>query len=592
MKLRPFPSTLNNRLFLSFVALILLPFFAVQLRSYDQMEALYVNRIGEQSKYQLDQIVGRMEQIKLNLLMISLQLEKEPVIAGVLRPEVGEEDARSAERLLKDMKTFLKSDGAFVELALSDLRGGVYTSADRNVFHEESFAETAGGWLSREGRPPVEWGTEPPFADANDSNNPDVLVLFSAIGSGERAGVLAVSFDYRKWLQDQTNRFLIQQDYYLLDKNGTVLFRTSPDAEPPAAMRDWIGASAGRPAPEPFVDRASSSVLTGRAVASEGWTLAAQFPLDVFFGDIDEVKRQAYGTFGLFTLLFVAITFFIARTVTRPLRLLRKKMSELIRNQFLVHLPTDKYRGEILEMAEAFNRMVRDLNRSIERLKTEERRREAARFQILLQQMNPHFLLNTLNTIKWNAFARGDEATGDICVALGQLLETSLSAEEDLIYFRKELELAEAYVRIQRYRYEQPVVLRYEYDPILDHALVPKFSLQPLVENAIIHGFTGLQGEGVIVVRARREDRTLHIEIEDNGIGLDASRPPEASPRRRSIGLTNIRERLQLLFRGEAGLELVPLERGTLAVLRVPFLISTPYKPDEGGSAHVESAAR
>ncbi|WP_186328168.1 sensor histidine kinase [Paenibacillus sp. 32O-W] len=589
------PSSLKNRLFLSFVLFIVLPFFLVQIRSYDQMESLYEERIGEQSQYQLDQMVSYFEQIKTRILMTSLQLEKELQIL-LAQSEEGRVEKEQIQQLLKEVKANLFADGAFVNYTLTGLDGVSYTSIDNGMgVEDEAWAAGAIGWLRQQDRPSMQWLLLSKDSRPNGQANTDLLTLFSVVQDRDRLplGVLRISFDYRKWLQDQTGRFLIQQDYFLLNEQGGVLFQTRPDASMPTGLQKWVRqkwvrqqhATGER---EPLVDRQTSSILTSSGIESLNWTLVAQFPLQVFFGDIGAVQRQAYVTFGLFTLVFVVMTFFISSTVTRPLRLLRNKMSDLTRSQFRVHLPTDKYRGEMMEMAESFNQMVRDLNRSVERLKIEERRREAVHFQILMQQMNPHFLLNTLNTIKWNAYARGDGTTGEICIALGRLLETSLNTEEELIYLQREMELIEAYIKIQRFRYEQSFVIRYEYEEGLRYALVPKFSLQPLVENAIRHGFARMKEGGVIVIRAWREEGSLLVHVDDNGAGLQASAAEKEMSRRPSIGLNNIRERLHLLFKGEAGLELASLEKGTRAALRVPFLNSTPYEADKGGIERVE----
>ncbi|WJH33441.1 histidine kinase [Paenibacillus sp. CC-CFT747] len=144
--------------------------------------------------------------------------------------------------------------------------------------------------------------------------------------------------------------------------------------------------------------------------------------------------------------------------------------------------------------------MVSDLSGLLQKLKAEERQKEAVRYHMLLSQMNPHFLLNTLNVVKWNALSKGDEDTAGICVSLGTLLETSLNEETDLIHLKTERGLTEAYVSIQAFRYEQAFDIQWEYESRLEYALVPKLSLQPLVENAIFHGLApkggGRSGSG------------------------------------------------------------------------------------------------
>src|SRR5690606_27909352 len=128
----------------------------------------------------------------------------------------------------------------------------------------------------------------------------------------------------------------------------------------------------------------------------------------------------------IFFSLFIVIVIFISSLVTKPIRLLQIKMSTLVRNNMLTHIPEHPYAGETLSLTRSFNNMIAEMKELIARLKMEEREKEALNYQMLLSQMNPHFLLNTLNTIKWIAMEREVDEVVHICVNLGKLLERSL----------------------------------------------------------------------------------------------------------------------------------------------------------------------
>src|SRR5690606_3652454 len=147
-----------------------------------------------------------------------------------------------------------------------------------------------------------------------------------------------------------------------------------------------------------------------------------------------------------FMVLFIAITLMIASTVTRPLSHLQNKMKDVVGKSLKIRLPQDTYRGEILDLTRTLNSMLDDMSGLIQRLKEEERQKEAVHFQMLLAQINPHFLLNTLNTMKWIAIRKKNEDIEEICVSLGKLLEMSLNSEIDMIHLKDELELVQAYV--------------------------------------------------------------------------------------------------------------------------------------------------
>ncbi|MDF2671374.1 MAG: putative rane protein, partial [Paenibacillus sp.] len=238
-------------------------------------------------------------------------------------------------------------------------------------------------------------------------------------------------------------------------------------------------------------------------------------------------------------------------------------------------------------LAQAFNQMIGDIRQLITRLRTEERQKEANRFQMLMSQMNPHFLLNTLNTIKWNARNHADSGTFEICQNLGKLLECSLNVDVDLVHLKEEIDLVKAYVHIQSFRYDHSFAAEYEIGELLEYALVPKLSLQPLVENAIYHGLVHMKAGGTIKIRVSRHGEMLRLEVQDNGLGPGPKKPAVAR-KRKGIGLDNLKERLTLLYKGEAEFQLISLEQGTQARMDIPLLISSPYYK---GDHHVEDTA-
>lgn len=214
------------------------------------------------------------------------------------------------------------------------------------------------------------------------------------------------------------------------------------------------------------------------------------------------------------------------------------------------------------DLAATFNTMMTDIGGLLQKLKLEERQKEALHYQMLTAQMNPHFLLNTLNTIKWIAYEKEEDDIAEISISLGKLLETSLYSDVELIPLQNELDLLQAYVYIQNIRYEGKVRVTLDVEEGLAYALVPKLALQPLMENAFKHGFSTLQEDARVSVRARRSGRSLILELEDNGVGLArAGEHPELRSRK-SIGIANIRQRLQLLFREDGSLVLLEGRRG------------------------------
>ena len=190
----------------------------------------------------------------------------------------------------------------------------------------------------------------------------------------------------------------------------------------------------------------------------------------------------------------------------------------------------------------------------------------AARLTALQGQLRPHFLFNTLNMIAEQVYT--DPAGADAMLTrLGVLLRSSfVETDRERVPLRRELELLESYVEIMQGRFRGRLTFALEIDPATLDALVPRFILQPLVENAIKHGVEPREEGGRVTARARRRDASLVLEVRDNGDGL-------GSTIREGTGVGNTRERLLHLYgAGRQRFDLVPAPGGgTVASLEIPF---------------------
>ena len=218
----------------------------------------------------------------------------------------------------------------------------------------------------------------------------------------------------------------------------------------------------------------------------------------------------------------------------------------------------------------------------------------AARLTALQGQLRPHFLFNTLNMIAEQVYT--DPAGADAMLTrLGVLLRSSfVETDRERVPLRRELELLESYVEIMQGRFRGRLTFALEIDPATLDALVPRFILQPLVENAIKHGVEPREEGGRVTVSARRRDASLTLEVRDNGDGLSAAI-------REGTGVGNTRERLHHLYgAGRQRFDLVPAPGGgTVASIVIPFDIddgpaatfTTPRIPaaqlNDGGRATV-----
>lgn len=580
---------LKYRLFFTFLLFILLPLFLLNLYLFQQAQYALQDKVGEQSREQL----LRMDRQLADLLNIAFRtfslMEQDSTLTDVLR-RPGEYDTlerkRKVEEKFKAINNSLFITNPQVYYTVADHKGNIYTSFQpaqtlhgKAVFEEE--------WYRRavDSLSPYRWQLSENYIHPDETRSAGLLTVVSPF-KDDLSGVYAavrISFDYSYWFRTMTEGERVTgQDYILVSDEGRVLASTNKEEALPSRSIQAI------------LDK---KLLTGDLKdetylynysympAVRLW-LVKRVPLDILFGQIHDLKTSLLWIFVAATCLFSLVTWFVANKVTRPLKLLQVKMGEMSRKKLKIKLPEPTYGGEVLELTRTFNQMVVDMNELIDKLKLEERRKETIHFRMLLSQTNPHFLLNTLNTIKWIAFGKQVAEIEDICVSLGKLLEAGLNSEQELIYLKDELALVEAYLTIQRYRFRSNLQVEIDYDSKLQYALLPKLSLQPLVENAIIHGIAGMMSAGKIQVRIRQEqDQMLSVEVQDNGVGLSKALAKKTVRQRGSIGISNIRERLELLFKDRCGLDIRELEQGTLVRFTLPLLLSTPYQKED---SHVE----
>lgn len=260
----------------------------------------------------------------------------------------------------------------------------------------------------------------------------------------------------------------------------------------------------------------------------------------------------------------VIIVYFISNNMSKPLVKIKKALSEVSAGNLMVCVDINS-RDEIGDVGNSFNKMIIEIRNLIDKVHEEHTMREKARLDALQAQINPHFLFNTLNTIKWAAIMSKADNIAKLTGALGKLLEVSIKRGGELITVLEEVECLKSYILIQRARFNDKFKINYSIGQDTMCFKVPKLILQPLVENSILHGFDGKDELGIIDVGIERSRDILLIYISDNGIGipqerietllLDAENNKEKG-RFNGIGVKNVDERIKLNFGDAYGLEI------------------------------------
>ena len=291
---------------------------------------------------------------------------------------------------------------------------------------------------------------------------------------------------------------------------------------------------------------------------------------------------KAYSTLGIMlitaavTAVVVCMIILFLRQQTKPLSALVYAMKHSKESQFGMHVPVEGT-YEIQELSRTYNTMVDEINRYIDQLINVEKEKRKADIHALQMKINPHYIYNTLATVKWLIWQQNAEKSTQVIDAFIMLLRNVISNSDEFVTVEQEIDNLKNYALINQARYGEDIQVEFFVIPQCNEYKVPKLILQPFVENAFFHGFPqGMKGE--IRIFVREENENLRFEVTDNGIGmtkerLHALRRHENSKSEHftGIGIGNVEDRIKLIYGMDYGILLESEEgKGTKVVLILP----------------------
>lgn len=268
----------------------------------------------------------------------------------------------------------------------------------------------------------------------------------------------------------------------------------------------------------------------------------------------------------------------MAENIVKPIETICAAMGVMEQGNWDMQIQLDT-KDEFAQMAGSINHMVAELNEQFRTNLERQDRLRLAEFKNLQAQISPHFLSNTLESIKWLARLQMYEEIQIIVEKLGILLKSGMVLKKDMITLGEELNVVDSYLTIQKIRYEDKFTARMEVLPEFLSCQVPNLVIQPIVENAIVHSVEKKRGHITIQILARRRGDDLEITIRDDGAGIPAEQLERLlledtghHQDRESIGLVNVHKRLKLYFGEPYGLRVESREgEGTAVTLTMPF---------------------
>lgn len=558
--------SMRTKLLVLFLAFSVILVVSVGLLAYRSSSAI-IDRQGDvYSDSILQQITERIDELRDEVLKVSIPI--------VTNPSIQDNDLESVDMVDFMDRQYDINTKITLTMFMKKMIGSIYICSERGVVISSeriSDRDRAGCSRSAPYRAAFERGTEPLWIGVRDNEfsldrNRSIFSFARTLYSKETFkpfGVLIINLPAAV-LDEICGQG--RSGILIVDKEGRTLYRKAGAEGQEVRDSSYISAIAAGSAPSGtfrYKDAGGNFSIHYIASKNGDWTYVSEMPVNYLTENSARLKQSMTIILAAAILMSVASAYLLSAYFTNPIRSMIRTMRKVQRGDFEIALDIEN-RSEIGQLASSYRIMLGELKRRMEEIGSESRKKREAELNALQAQITPHFLYNTLNSIR--IMARMQKAGGieELTAALIDLLRLSISKKSALIPIREELEIVRKYILLQNYRSGNGCTLVCEVgDEELLRCMMPKLSLQPIVENCILHGFGLSGGRGRIDIAIRREGTTIRFDVTDDGAGMneeqiDAVWNGNSSGGRRfsGIGIRNIHERIVMLFGSGYGVSL------------------------------------
>lgn len=515
---------------------------------------------------------------RLNALLIRVENQSERVIeSGKLRMLLRQPDPADALEeydFIRQMLPLIDELRGEYELNIYPVNLHKYPNYASSVRADADWFRQA---IEREGR--GLW-----HINSVNGRTPTDLLFVRAIRSFPQLQTVAV-------MTIRVPRFLLDNQLIIPERLSHLSYFVLDEANRPITSR-----SNGSELPPPGAFPAESSTENHMGVVSvrgtayyrllfpiekNGWKLMAVIPMADLAGPVNNIQQFTWMAVAATLLIMTLLLLIIVRWVTVPIKALVRQMRKIRQGELAYCESFTDRKDEIGQLILGYNAMINGMKELIERTKDFEEEKRKLEIRSLIHQMNPHFLYNTMDTIKWKADKANEPSIVSMVSCLSNLLRFSINNGEELTTVEREMEHVRNYLQIEQMRMNEAFSVIFQIQPSILQYPFMKLTVQPLVENSVKHAMKRMKpGAGKMFISLYREDNRLVCSVEDNGPGsgldLEAHWHRVAAVgggQEEGVGLYNVNRRLQLKFGSEYGLRMTNRpEGGCRVVLAHPLI--------------------
>lgn len=397
--------------------------------------------------------------------------------------------------------------------------------------------------------------------------------LTKAVGSSTYIGTLFIDIDSAR-LAEMTKgtRFHDSDSIYIIDRDNNCFYSNHPQLI--GQKLDLSG--------DDFQEMKTSQVIDS-PYGTHGLKVMVVMDSAAAYQKLYQMRDMLYVFLGASVIALLISSVWFSRRLTRPIRNMMEQMSQVESGNFKVELPV-KSKDEIGTLSRRFNQMSQELETYINKSYVAQVKQSEAEMTALKSQIYPHFLYNTLEIIRMTALENEDDRVSKMIEALSQQIHYIIGPVKDMVPLEAEVDIIRKYIYLLNCRISGKVQLTADLGG-MSGIMVPKLILQPIVENAYVHGLKPKDGSGHIMIDVETEDNTLLISLMDNGVGMDEETlkhlrtllvSDEIGIKNehnwQSIGLKNVHDRIRYLYGEGYGLEITStVSVGTMVRIVMPL---------------------
>ena len=585
--------SVRSKLILAFILLILIPSLAIAIVLYNKSKNIVQEKIASTIIEQLEQKSNDMDNVFENIYYKTISLSTDTNLIKKVENlnnnyesnKVSDDDINEISELLSEECRTNKNLDSFY-LFLPKINKIITSKSLRKVIDVSDISKYQ--WISQNDKNSVyemNWLSVREIKDNLEATNKNFFSIDKNIQksfNSEIYGSICANVDERTIyfnIFDSIKRE--NNNIFILNSNGVIVSNQRYDnLYVDMSKENYVGKVLNSEKGH-FIDNIGGvqTLVVYVTTKLTKYKIVYLIPQNQIASELNEIKGFIFNVAFISIIISIILSLIFSAIIYKPIKKLKCAMEKVGTGNFDIRM-NEQREDEFGILNNGFNQMISKIQKLFNEVYVQKLLKKEAELNALQSQITPHFLYNTLNSIRCTALLQESTNISDMLGALIELLQLSAGKKSDFITIEEEIQQVKNYVLLQKFRYRDLFDVDYEIDDSILKYKVPKLILQPLVENSIQYGINLRSGEGKINIRVSKYENVMVLEVRDNGMGITKekieqilSKKNEDGGRFSGIGVNNINDRIKLYFGDSYGLFYeTKKEGGTIAKILIPLV--------------------